>query len=60
MVKHHMGVALCHDKGTAFFPSLRMVPLSPTLGSGALLVWRKGIPRSRAVEQFITHIRELS
>lgn len=60
MVKHHMGVALCHDKGTAFFPSLRMVPLSPTLESGALLVWRKGIPRSRAVEQFITHIRELS
>ena len=60
MVKHHMGIALCHDKGTAFFPSLRMVPLSPTLESGALLVWRKGIPRSRAVEQFITHIRELS
>ncbi len=56
MVKHRMGVALCHDKGTAFFPSLRMVPLSPKLENGALLVWKRGIPRSRAVEQFIAHI----
>ncbi len=60
MVKHHMGVALCHDKGTAFFPSLRMVPLSPTLESGAVLAWKKEQARSRAVEQFITHISELS
>lgn len=60
MVKHHMGVALCHDKGTAFFPSLRMVPLSPRLENGALLVWKKGLPRSRAVEQFAAHIRNSS
>lgn len=57
MVKHRMGVALCHDKGTAFFPSLRMVPLSPALENGAVLAWKKGLPRSRAVEQFIAHIK---
>lgn len=57
MVKHHMGIALCHDKGTAFFPTLRMVPLAPRLENGALLVWKKDLPRSRAVEQFIAHIR---
>lgn len=60
MVKHRMGVALCHDKGTAFFPSLRMTPLSPKLESGALLVWKKGIPRSRAVEGFIAHLKNHS
>lgn len=58
MVKHHMGVALCHDKGTAFFPSLRMVPLSPRLENGAVLAWKKSQMRPRAVGQFIAHIRE--
>lgn len=57
MVKHRMGVALCHDKGTAFFPSLRMIPLVPKLENGAVLAWKKGQIRSRAVEQFITHIK---
>ena len=57
MVKHHMGVALCHDKGTAFFPGLHMVPLSPRLENGSLLAWKKGVPRSRATEQFISHIQ---
>lgn len=57
MVKHHMGVALCHDKGTAFFSNLRMVPLSPKLENGAVLAWKKDLPRSRAVEQFIAHIK---
>ncbi len=57
MVKHRMGVALCHDKETAFFPNLRMVPLLPKLENGAVLVWKKDLPRSRAVEQFIAHIR---
>lgn len=57
MVKHHMGVALCHDKGTAFFPNLRMVPLSPALKNGAVLAWKKSLPRSRAVEQFIAHVK---
>lgn len=57
MVKHHMGIALCHDKGTAFFPNLQMVPLSPKLENGAVLAWKKDLPRSRAVEQFIAHIK---
>lgn len=60
MVKHHMGVALCHDKGTAFFPGLRMTPLSPKLENGAVLAWKRDVPRSRAVEQFISHIKNHS
>lgn len=60
MVKHHMGVALCHDKGTAFFPGLRMVPLSPKLENGAVLAWKRDIPRTRAVEGFIAHMKKYS
>lgn len=56
MVKHHVGVALCLDLGTALYPSLQMVPLSPALESGAVLAWKKNQTRSRAVEQFIAHI----
>lgn len=56
MVKHHVGVALCLDLGTAVYPSLRMVPFSPTLESGAVLAWNKNQIRSRAVEQFIAHV----
>lgn len=57
MVKHHVGVAFCYDMGTAFYDSLRLVPLSPALESGAVLAWKKDQARSRAVEQFISHIR---
>lgn len=57
MVKHHVGVALCYDMGTAFYESLRLVPLSPALETGAILAWKKDQARSRAVEQFISHIR---
>jgi len=57
MVKHHVGVALCYDMGTAFYESLRLVPLSPALETGAVLAWKKDQARSRAVEQFISHIR---
>lgn len=60
MVKHRMGVALCNDKDTAFFQNLRMVPLSPSLENGAVLAWKKDLPRSRAVEQFITHVKSSS
>ena len=56
MVKHHVGVALCFDLGTALYPSLKMIPLSPALESGAVLAWKKSQIRSRTVEQFIAHI----
>ena len=58
MVKHHMGVALGLDLGTDLYPSLRMIPLSPALESSAVLAWKKNQVRSRAVEQFIAHIRK--
>lgn len=57
MVKHRVGVALCYDLGTTYYNSLRLVPLSPTLENGAVLAWKKDLPRSRAVEQFIAHIK---
>ena len=58
MVKHQVGVALCYDLGTTYYNSLRLVPLSPSMENGAVLAWKKEQARSRAVEQFITHIRE--
>ena len=57
MVKHNMGVALCHDLGTAYYDSLCQVPLSPSLENGAVLAWKKEQTRSRAVESFIAHVR---
>lgn len=57
MVKHRVGVALCYDLGTTYYHSLRLIPLAPALENGAVLAWKKDLPRSRAVEQFIAHIR---
>lgn len=57
MVKHRVGVALCYDLGTAYYDSLRLVPLSPAMENGAVLAWKKDRPRSRAVELFTAHIR---
>lgn len=58
MVKHRVGVALCYDLGTTYYNSLRLVSLSPSMENGAVLAWKKEQARSRAVEQFITHIKE--
>lgn len=58
MVKHQVGVALCYDLGTTYYQGLRLVPLSPALENGAVLAWKKDMPRSRTVEQFIARIRE--
>ncbi len=57
MVKHRVGVALCFDLGTTYYDSLGLVPLSPSLENGAVLAWKKEQARSRAVEQFIAHVR---
>lgn len=57
LVKHHMGIALCYDIGTAFFPCLRMVPLAGGAENGAVLAWKKNQPRTPAVEQFIRDVQ---
>lgn len=57
MVKHRVGVALCYDLGTTYYKDLRLVPLSPILENGAVLAWKKDLPRSRTVEQFIACIQ---
>lgn len=58
MVKRHVGVALCYDFGTTYYEDLQLVPLSPALGNGAVLAWKKDQPRSRTVEKFIEAVCE--
>lgn len=55
MVKHHVGTALCLDLGTTLYDSLRFIPLSPQLETGAVLVWKKNLVSSRVVSAFINH-----
>lgn len=57
MVHSGMGAALTLDKGFLPHPGLVQVPLSPAIESGAVLAWKKDLPRSRAVEAFIGHTK---
>lgn len=56
MVKNGVGVALCLYLEN-ISDALKFVPLSPKLGTGTVLAWKKDKPFSPATEQFQQHIK---
>ena len=57
MAKCGVGMVLCLDFGATLFENLRFVPLSPTLETGSVLVWKKNQMLHPATAQFLTCIR---
>ena len=53
-----MGAALSFDLNFAF-DDLRFLPLSPTLNTGTVLVWKKDQVQTPAVEAFQQHIKNV-
>lgn len=45
------GTALCFDLGAAFYEDLCLVPLAPTLETGAVFVWKKNQMLGAAASQ---------
>lgn len=56
MVKCNAGVALCFDLGIVY-EDLCFVPLSPTLETGSVLVWKKNQSFSSTTTRFIKYIK---
>ena len=53
MVERGVGVALCFDLGAAFYEDLCFIPLTPTLETGSVLVWKKNQTLGAATSQFM-------
>ena len=56
MVRYHVGTALCFDLDFRY-DDLKFVPLSPSLETGAVLVWKKNQIFSPAVHVFLDFLR---
>lgn len=56
MVRHCVGIALCFDLDYRY-DDLRFIPLSPSIDTGAVLVWKKNQMFSNTVHQFIKYLR---
>ena len=57
MVERGVGVALCFDLGVAFYEDLCFIPLTPTLETGSVLVWKKNQTLGAATSQFMRYLR---
>ena len=57
MVKNGVGAALCFDWADVY-GNLKFIPFSPSLQTGAVLVWKKNQIFSSAVSQFIQCIKQ--
>ena len=53
MVERRVGIALCIDLGATFYEDLCFIPLTPTLETGTVLVWKKNQVLGAATSQFI-------
>ena len=58
MVRYGVGTALSFDLNFAF-DDLRFIPLSPTMDTGTVLVWKKDQVLTPAVEAFHQHIKNV-
>lgn len=58
MVRYGVGTALSFDLNFAF-DDLRFIPLSPTMSTGTVLVWKKDQVLTPAVEAFHEHIKNV-
>ncbi len=57
MVERGVGAALCFDLGVAFYEDLCFIPLTPTLETGSVLVWKKNQTLGAAASQFISFLK---
>ncbi len=57
MVERGVGAALCFDLGVAFYEDLCFIPLTPTLETGSVLVWKKNLTLGAAASQFISFLK---
>lgn len=58
MVRYGVGTALSFDLNFSF-DDLRFIPLSPTMDTGTVLVWKKDQVLTPAVEAFHQHIKNI-
>lgn len=58
MVRYGVGTALSFDLNFSF-DDLRFIPLSPTMGTGTVLVWKKDLVLTPVVEAFHQHIKNV-
>ena len=58
MVRYGVGTALSFDLNFAF-DDLRFIPLSPTMDTGTVLVWKKDLVLTPVVEAFHQHIKNV-
>ena len=57
MVERGVGIALCFDLGVAFYEDLCFIPLTPTLETGSVLVWKKNQTLGAATSQFMNFLK---
>ena len=57
MVERGVGIALCFDLGVAFYEDLCFIPLTPTLETGSVLVWKKNQTLGAATSQFMRFLK---
>lgn len=57
MVEKGIGVALCFDLGTSY-NNLQFIPLSPSIETGAVIVWKKNQIVSQTTHQFIEFLKK--
>lgn len=58
MVRYCVGTALSFDLNFSF-DDLRFIPLSPTMDTGTVLVWKKDLVLTPVVEAFHQHIKNV-
>ena len=58
MVRYGVGTALSFDLNFSF-DDLRFIPLSPTMNTGTVLVWKKDLVLTPVVEAFHQHIKNV-
>lgn len=58
MVRYGVGTALSFDLNFSF-DNLRFIPLSPTMDTGTVLVWKKDLVLTPVVEAFHQHIKNV-
>lgn len=58
MVRYGVGTALSFDLNFSF-DDLRFIPLSPTMDTGTVLIWKKDLVLTPVVEAFHQHIKNV-
>ncbi|WP_122642821.1 LysR family transcriptional regulator [Luxibacter massiliensis] len=56
MVRHQVGTALCFDLDFRY-DDLKFIPLSPSIETGAVLVWKKNQMFTNTVHEFVHFLR---